>query len=134
MVNKHYLILLQSSSYTSKQWRRFFIWIFLNSLDTPKHGNTKKLSIKRFLIFTCKLVISKKLVRNQNLKWNVVFMVFRGVVRNLSRRGLTFFFIPGGGGLSNRWGLKKNLKSIDIGGPGGCGWSPIPPPLPWLRL
>ena len=39
-----------------------------NSMNTHKHGNKEKLSIYSFSVFTCKLVIWKKLVVNQN--WN----------------------------------------------------------------
>ena len=35
------------------------VWI----LDTYKHGNKEKISIKSFFLFTCKLVIVKKRVR-----------------------------------------------------------------------
>jgi len=45
----------------------YFDFWFLPSFQTHKHGNKDKLSINRFSLFTCKLVIWKKLVRNENL-------------------------------------------------------------------
>ena len=44
-------------------------------MDTNKHGNKEKLSINNFTLFTCKLVIGKKLVRNKNLNRKVFFIV-----------------------------------------------------------
>jgi len=36
-------------------------------MDSHKHGNKEKLSIDSFSLFTCKLIIRKKIVNNQNL-------------------------------------------------------------------
>ena len=43
-------------------------------MNTHKHGNKKKLSIKKALI-NCKLVIRTRLVNNLNLNKKVVFIV-----------------------------------------------------------
>jgi len=48
-----------------------------------------------------------------------------GVFRNLSRKGLKFFFFPGGG--SHPLGHENPLKSTDFTGPGE-GLVPIAPP------
>ena len=48
----------------------------LNSMDTHKHKIQENLSIQFSLItYTCKLLIRKKLVNNQNLNKKVVFIV-----------------------------------------------------------
>ena len=47
----------------------------LSSMDTHKRSNKEKLLIRSFFLFNCKLVICEKLVKNQNLKRKVVFIV-----------------------------------------------------------
>ena len=45
------------------------------NIHSHYHGNKVKLSENSFSLFTCKLVIQKKLVNNQNLNIKVVFSV-----------------------------------------------------------
>ena len=44
-------------------------------MDTHKHGNNEKLSINIFFLFTCKRVIWKKIVRNQNFVFIVLSLI-----------------------------------------------------------
>ena len=61
------------------QRRRLSISILIyiklfKSMDTHKHRNTEKLSIKKSVsLITCKLEIRKKLVNNENLNKKVVY-------------------------------------------------------------
>ena len=85
--------------------------LFRPSLDKYKHGSKEKLSCYSFSLFTCNLVIwRKKLVRNQNSKWKVVF------IRNLNRGGLNFILFPRGA--QHPLGPENPLKSIEFTGPG----------------
>ena len=94
--------------------------LFLPSLDKYKHGSKEKLSCYSFSLFTCNLVIWKKLVRNQSSKWKVVFI--RGVFRNLNRGGgLNFILFPRGA--QHPLGPENPLKSLVQGG-----LAPIAPP------
>ena len=54
-----------------------------------------------------------------------MFLSFRGVFRNLSRGGLTFFYLSSGGPL-HQLGSENPLKSIDFTRPGRL--SPHSPP------
>ena len=60
-------LIVQPSSYISIQWRQLSIWIFNFDQAFKQHGNKEKLAINSFSLFTCKLVIWKKLAGNQIL-------------------------------------------------------------------
>ena len=61
-----------------------FLPRFQISMDTQyiniQHGNKEKLSIYNFSLFTCKHVIWKKLVSNQNFNRKVVFIVSKNCI------------------------------------------------------
>ena len=62
----------------------------LNSRDTYKHENKEKLSINRFTLFTCKLGILKKLVKNHNLNRKVLSIVLIQTPTNVYIYNLVF--------------------------------------------
>ena len=53
----------------------FFSIKLSNIMDTHKHGNNEKLSIKSLSLLTWKLVIWDNVIRNPNLNRKVVFIV-----------------------------------------------------------